>query len=432
MKKFLLMAWVMLMMSAAVMASTIEIGGERATPEYWLSADGDRVLLSASQIKTLNAQMRAKDFYSADLSKLPTQIAAEDVQTMLDKSDPEGGYSVSAPVDVQYAVTVCRANIRLKPNRWNGDNYDDDQATALDPAEPVAVFISSRDEKYFFCRSRNYFGWIDRNEIAFTDREMWLTYVEPNEFLVVVDHKKTVDVKGRKVLFQMGAVIPLFQTTSYKISSNDKIKLTPQGINYNIAIPAFPSIGTNHTGSEWLARLPISIKGRLREVYVPIADDNSINNGWLPCTQNNFVRQAFKFLGDEYGWGGLNDSVDCSAFVGDVYRSMGIELPRDTGNQESVMPIVSVFNDVSSYMRQDIVKRAPVGALLFKRGHVMMKLGQDKNGTPLIIHAASSYVALGEKFYIRKVIVSDLHYRGVATTETIDQLTTISFVANGG
>ena len=111
---------------------------------------------------------------------------------------------------------------------------------------------------------------------------------------------------------------------------------------------------------------------------------------------------------------------------------MGIELPRDTGNQESVMPIVSVFNDVSSYMRQDIVKRAPVGALLFKRGHVMMKLGQDKNGTPLVIHAASSYVALGEKFYIRKVIVSDLHYRGVATTETIDQLTTISFVANGG
>ncbi len=421
----------MLMMSAMAMASVIEIGGERATPEYWMSADGDRVLLSAAQIKTLNAQMRGRDFYSTDLAGLPSQMPAADVQAMLDKSDPEGGYSVSSAVEVQYAVTVKRANIRLKPNRWNGDNYDDDQGTALDPAEPIAVLLSSRDNQFVFCRARNYFGWIDRNEVAFTDRATWLTYVEPEEFLVVVDHKKTVEVKGNRLLFQMGAVIPLFQTTSHKISSDDKIKFTPQGINFNVMIPAFPSVKTNHADSTWLARLPISLKGKLREVYVPIADDATVNNGWLPCTQNNIVRQAFKFLGDEYGWGGLNDSVDCSAFVGDVYRSMGIELPRDAGNQESAMPIWAVFNNVGEYMRQDIVKRAPVGALLFKPGHVMMKLGQDKNGTPMIIHAMSSYVVNGERIYLRKVIVGDLYYQGVASVDTIDQLTTISAVTKG-
>ncbi len=431
MKKFLLMAWVMLIMSATVFASTVEIKGERATPEYWLTADGDRVLLSASQIRTLNAQMHAKDFYSTDLAKFPTQLPASDIQTMLDKSDREGGYSVTAPVEVQYAVTVRRADMRLKPQPWNGDNYDDDQATALDPAEPVAVFIPSRDDQYFFCRSRNYFGWLQRDDIAFTDRETWLTYVEPNEFLVVIDNKKIVEVEDRSLPFQMGAVIPLFQTASNKTSSSqDAVKVSPRGIKFNIMIPAFPSIETNKAGSEWLARLPISIKGRLREVYVPIADDSSINKGWLPCTQNNMIRQAFKFLGDEYGWGGLNESVDCSAFVGDVYRSMGIELPRDTGNQESVMPIWAVFNDVSSYKRLDIVKRAPVGSLLFKRGHVMMKLGQDKNGTPLVIHAMSSYIANGEKIYIRKVLVSDLHYHGIAEVETIDQLSTIGAVAH--
>ncbi|MBQ9479702.1 MAG: C40 family peptidase, partial [Selenomonadaceae bacterium] len=201
----------------------------------------------------------------------------------------------------------------------------------------------------------------------------------------------------------------------------------------SIGIPAFPRPITNHVeNTGWIARLPIAVNGRLKEVYVTIPDDKSINHGWLPCTQNNFVKQAFKFLGDEYGWGGLNDSVDCSSFVGDVYRSMGIQLPRDSNWQEAVMPIVSVFNDVGTAMRYDIVKRAPIGSLLFKRGHVMMYLGQDKSGTPLVIHSASSYVRNGEKIFIRKVIVSDLRYQGTAGVETIDQLTGIAAVTNGG
>ena len=435
MRIFFFVLLLMFMLSRPTFAApSIEITDDRASPAYWLKPDGDQVLVEPSKIRQFNYHVRIRDPYSSSLRRLPPQLSASAVQARLDLASKDNDYKVTEPVKVQHAVAVRRTNVRAQPQPWNGDNYDDLQGTALDPAEAVAVLIPSRDGKFFFCQTRNYVGWIDRNDLAFTDQVTWLSYVAPKDFLVVVDNKKTVDVKGSKLLFQMGAVIPLMQVSLDDVPEpEDYSGIDFTGAMVSIGIPAFPRPITNHVeNTGWIARLPIAVNGRLKEVYVTVPDDDSINHGWLPCTQNNFVKQAFKFLGDEYGWGGLNDSVDCSAFVGDVYRSMGFQLPRDANWQEAVMPIVSVFNDVGTAMRYDIVKRAPIGSLLFKRGHVMMYLGQDKSGTPLVIHSASSYVRNGEKIFIRKVIVSDLRYQGTAGVETIDQLTGIAAVTNGG
>jgi hypothetical protein len=61
----------------------------------------------------------------------------------------------------------------------------------------------------------------------------------------------------------------------------------------------------------------------------------------------------------------------------------------------------------------------------------MLYLGRDAQGTPLVIHSASSYFtfAKGEKqkHYIRKVLVSDLHYQNGKAVETIDGLTSAGF-----
>ena len=140
-----------------------------------------------------------------------------------------------------------------------------------------------------------------------------------------------------------------------------------------------------------------------------------------------------KFLGDEYGWGGMDDSVDCSAFTADIYRSMGIELPRDADQQELAMSQSLKFDGLTTAQRFAKVKEAPVGALLFKPGHVMMYLGQDAKGNPLVIHSASSYFTFDkgkkQKHYIRKILVSDLHYQNSKAVETIDGLTSAGFCA---
>jgi len=138
-----------------------------------------------------------------------------------------------------------------------------------------------------------------------------------------------------------------------------------------------------------------------------------------------------KFLGDEYGWGGMDDSVDCSSYTADIYRSMGIELPRDADQQEIAMPKSLKFEGLDTAQRFAKVKEAPVGALLFKPGHVMMYLGQDAKGNPLVIHSASSYFTFNkgekQKHYIRKILVSDLHYQNGKAVETIDGLTSAGF-----
>ena len=398
-------------MSTKSFAAGIEITDARSTPEYWIdrAADGNKLLFTYRQIDNLNAQILERDSYAADLANYPETISAADLKNKIEKISKdvklEGSWSVMANrdldslnynVNVRYAVTTERANVRILPQGLTGDRYDSIQGTALDPAEAVAVLWQSADGKFYFVQARYYFGWIASNILAFTDRETWLTYVQPENFVVVTNNKKFVNVNGKVIRFQMGAKIPL-ETAEFQEDNS------------------------------WTARLPIIENDALKEIPVKILNDDNVSADFLEPTTNNFINQSFKFLGDVYGWGGLDNSVDCSAFVQNIYRSMGIEIPRDSDRQEGCMPIFAVFNNVSYSERLDIVKRAPTGALLFKRGHVMMKLGNDDNGTPIIIHAASSYYSGGNKIYIRKVLVSDTSYQGYYGNSTLEDLTGIAF-----
>lgn len=395
-------------LARTVHAAPIEILDERATPEYWLNrnVDGDKILLDAAAVEKFNEFIRGRNDYGADLKNYPKKISAADLTARINQLTDDVHVSASpelmakrnldaiyGAVEIRYAVTVERANIRLLPEPPTGDRYDAIQGTALDPAEAVAVLWESSDGSYVFAQARNYFGWIDRKSVAFTDRKTWLRYVQPKNFLVVTGNKIYFDLNDRRFIFQMGAKIPLEST----VLKDDF----------------------------WTVRLPVSDNGNLREVLLEIYNEN-LNLGFLDCTANNFIRQSFKFQGDVYGWGGLSNSVDCSSLVDNVYRSMGLEIPRDADKQEGDMPIFAVFNDVTREERLEIVRSSPVGSLLFKPGHVMLKLGNDDNGTPIIIHAASSYISNDYKIYVRKVLVSDLNYVG-NVNPTIDDLTGIAF-----
>ena len=50
-------------------------------------------------------------------------------------------------------------------------------------------------------------------------------------------------------------------------------------------------------------------------------------------TRANILHQSFKFLGERYGWGNAYNARDCSGFVSEVYRSFGVQLPRNTRDQ---------------------------------------------------------------------------------------------------
>ncbi len=418
---------------------TIAIRDERAEAGYWISRQscGEELLLTREEIREINTLMRDKAESLTELASFPKTLSGNELREMIldamqDFRESEtvealydgAGVPICRPdylearencnlpdsgemVPVRFAVTVQRMNLRLLPTGLNyfdsSDfrHYDQLQGTALDPCEPVAVLRESRDGEFSFVRARHYSGWVELSALAFTEYEIWLTYRHPSDFLTVTANRKRIPVeKGKELLFQMGSILPLAEP--------------------------------EQQDGSWLVRLPVSRKGKLEELQIRLEDEASVHKGWLPCTKNNFIRQAFQFLGDSYGWGGMEDSVDCSSFAGDVYRSMGLEIPRDADQQELVMPAAVNLEGCSSERRREIVSRTPAGALLFKPGHVMMYLGEDDEGTPCMIHAVSSYftfrVDAAEKHFLREVAVSDLNYLTKDRTEMLNVLTGIGYL----
>lgn len=416
--------------------ASIAIHGDRATAGYWTerNLDGEKLCLTREEIIALNQTMREKITSLTDLMNYAQTVDGATLKELIlgaqqdfrGESEPGEHYdkggspirqydyyvaqgncnleAVPASSDVRYGVVTMRTNMRLLPtSKYYFDDksfqhYDDLQGTALDPCEPLLVLHTSKDGAFAFAIGRYYKGWVSLGAIGFTDRAVWEKYVSPENFLVVTDHKKKVHVGGAwNVLFQMGSIIPLKSSV-------------PQGGFYQ-------------------AIIPVEINGHLSEAVVPVKVDSTVNLGYLPCTPNNFVRQSLKFLGDVYGWGGMEESVDCSSFVQDIYRSMGILIPRDADQQELAMNYSVSLAGLDTAARYQKAAEAPVGALFFKPGHVMFYLGKDAKGNFLVIHSASSYFTFAgnksKKHYIRRVLVSDLNFQNGKAVRTIDGMTSI-------
>ncbi len=436
-KKFLALVGVILMLfSTSAQAAGISIQDNRATADYWVGKNksGEAVFVATEDLDRLNLQIRQKSSNTiVDLANYPEKVytqwlankilAAMIIGKFNSKEIPalfKGGAPLTefsythakqnCGLDelptvcvVRYALTVDRTNLRLLPEEegWftskDDTHYDQLQATVLDPSEPVLVLIDSKDKKFVLIESRTYTGWVKPSALAFTDKATWSKYVAPQNYLTVIASRKTIP--SGKAFFQMGGKVLLRASDLQKDGT-------------------------------WAISMPsVDANGTIIEQGFNIPNDNGVVKGVLACSENNLIRQAFRFLGEGYGWGGLEKNVDCSAFVQDVYRSVGIELPRDADKQEKSMARSISFKNMNREQRLEILKKSKAGSLIFLPGHVMMYLGTDDKGEPLVIHSLSSYYTFdgGQtvKHYIRKVIVSDLHFQNKDKIEIIDRITSV-------
>lgn len=433
-----LIAWLVfaLMMFSASAQAGIAIQDNRATADYWTGKNkpGEAVFVATADLDMLNLQIRQKSSNTiVDLASYPEKVYTQWMTNKITATMTLGGFdkpelptlfkngaaltefsytqarkncgleALPAVCEVRYALTTDRTNIRLLPEEagWfeskDDMHYDQLQATVLDPSEPVAVLIDSQDKEFVFVESRTYAGWVKPSALTFTDKATWTKYAAPQNYLTVIASRKTIP-QG-KAFYQMGGKVLLRAADLQKDGS-------------------------------WAITMPtLDANGTFLEQGFNIPNDNGVVKGALACSENNLIRQAFRFLGEDYGWGGLEKNVDCSSFVQDVYRSVGIELPRDTSKQEKAMARSISLKNMTRDQRLAIIKKSKPGSLLFTAGHVMLYLGTDENGEPLVIHALSSYFTFEDgktiKHYVRKVIVSDLHFQNKDKIEMIDRLTSV-------
>ncbi|MDD4818539.1 MAG: SH3 domain-containing protein, partial [Victivallaceae bacterium] len=308
-------------------------------------------------------------------------------------------------VAVRWGLAVKRGLLRSFPTADRVTNANRDKEidmfveTALYPGEPVAVLHESRDGKWLLVRKYNYLAWADASQIAVGRRDEVLGYASGKPFLVVTGAKeKTVynpDAPEISELeFDMGCRLPLVADPPEEIGG--------MGVDYCFAV-AVPTRNADGT---------LTVHPTL------IRRSADVSLGYLPYTKGNIVRQAFKFLGERYGWGDDNNARDCSGFVLNVYTSMGLVMPRNGGEQELASEGIHVdLSGKTPEERVTLLRAMETGDTISSPTHIMLFLaGYDGELWMIHDHIGSNYIGKDGEWI-------DVSTRGVGVSPILGYMT---------
>lgn len=407
--------------------------------DFWIARTNapDRILMSADEIRAYNKKIREElaasgagsRFY--DLDSYGDTISGTDVkkyisnidfsaQTYYDKDGKpiaeekwQGFYDNCALSDIQqstvprYGIVCSRADVRALPTNEKvytdaADRQNDVfQDTALAVNEPVLILQTSRDQEWFYVIAEEYAGWTHADNIGLCSKQEWTAAKNVNRFLVVTAdqiefHAQNGELFTGDYIFSMGTRLALAENKEWQESVSGGSIVRD---NYVVKVPVRSGDGT--LSYEFL-QIPIG-----RDVHI----------GYLDYTRGNILTQAFKLLGDPYGWGGSNGERDCSSMVRDIFLCFGLRLPRNSsdiaecGNESSID--LSKLDNTRKVVN---IMTAEPGDILQMPGHVMIYLGcQDRN---LFVISAAGGAA-------RHVTVNDLHAITSSGQSWLDQMSRI-------
>jgi hypothetical protein len=405
-------------------SGVIGVDDNMLSPSFWISstAHAQERLMSPAEIEAHNAQSLARDHNLVDLAAIePTIRRATVVKWLTGLINPFGTPPVDAfgrvltastltPIaanrdiegipaaqQARFGMAVRRALLRVYPTAIKAfpsadeTDFDSFAAGVLFPGDAVVILHRSRDNQWLLVQTWQGPGWVRGTDIAEGSRRDVLAYARRTPYRVITaDEVRTVftpeapDVS--ELQLDMGIRIPL-------------ASLSP-GEPVNGASPY----------EAWTIELPARAPdGSLRFRAALLQKVRGSTNGYLPLTRANIIRQAFKFLGERYGWGHTFNGRDCSGFTSDVYRSFGLLMPPNSGAQgrSPALPH-ELFSAASSHGdRVKAVMAADVGDLLVVPGHVMMILGKV-DGQPYVIQDVPFAIFRDQAGHLHKTKINEV------------------------
>jgi len=406
----------------------------RLDPDYWIKRGaGSRLVLDTDAIEAQNAKLKQLDKSIHDIEAIPGTLAAADVHAWVDRMserpddtlyDEQGKAVEAAAIDAlvananaaailatqqtRFGMVVRRSNLRTFPTRMrvfdepdDGTDIDRFQEDALFAGTPVVIVHESRDGEWLFVVSPRYAAWISRNDVAQGTRDEVLAYPHKEPYVVVTGpNAHTVFTPERPdvsaLQLEMGQRVPVLSDWPAEKPVNGQ---SPYAAHV-IELPMRAADGSLHFAPALLQR------------NADVATD------YLPLTRANLLHQSFKFLGERYGWGSSYNARDCSGFVSEVYRSFGVQLPRNTRDQ-AVSPAlnrIAFTADDDHEKRLTVLRELQVGDLVYIPGHVMMVIGQDGGG-PYVIHDTT-----GITYRDAEGVLTRVHLNGVSVTPLLPLL----------
>lgn len=292
------------------------------------------------------------------------------------------------PSLVRPAIATANTSLRvlptirpgfLKPTRpGEGFPFDYWQNSGVWAGTPLVVTHLSADGAWALVEARNAGGWVRVADIAYVDEAFMARWKSLPLLAVTREH---TPVKTQIAGQNSG------QGTDQNLGQNSGQNSGPGEtflFHGRIGL-VLPLVAEDESGFTALA--PARGASGLAEtvsVRIPRADAAAMP---LSPTPRNLGRLADQMLGQPYGWGGYYDNRDCSALVLDLLAPFGIFLPRNSSQQAKSGEFVG-FEGLTGPQKEALVlaRGAPLLTLLYKRGHIMLYLGQYQ-GRAAMLHA---------------------------------------------
>ena len=396
---------------------------EQLSADYWVSRlkNPDELLLTPKDLNSFNAQIRKMDKDSVDIFKMDMTMSGVSLSKLLEAEfnmlrgrklfgvdnkyfqksffdenvKPVAAWqNVPKKVKMKWGVAVRSASIRAIPTDVKmleelGDiEFDQLQFTKIKLWTPVGIYYTSPDKKWLYLQAPYSRGWAKSSDVAiFNSRDEMKKYVHSDSFLSVTGE-------------------------SVRIFSNPELTKLRFKASMGTDLPLASSTQSGRTVwyPERLSNGTVSIQ----KAYLSKSAD--VTPGYLPYTQKNVIKQAFKLLGARYGWGGTYEGRDCSGFIQDVFLSMGVDMPRNSKPQGFIGTQVDHFEPFNNEAeKMNALDLATPGVTLLRMPmHMMLYLGQV-DGQYFVIHstwAERISMTSDEKNRINQVVVSDLNLNG--------------------
>lgn len=399
--------------TAAQSTGVVGVDTAQLDPDYWIARAGqaDAPVMDAAAIAAQNRALAERDDSVRDIAALPETLGRAQVEDWITalSSRPErtlygedgsevpataiDGWMQALDTDAippsqpaRFGLVVKRADLRTFPtdtrvfSRRGDTDIDRFQENAFFPGTPVALVHESRDGDWWFVVGDLYAAWVRKDAVAEGKRAQVFGYAGKAPYLVVT-----------------GAEVRTTTTPEQPRVSDLKLDMGVR-LPWLRDWPGTDNVNGQSPYASYVVELPVRGEdGRLQIVPALLPRTADVSPGYLPLTRANVLRQGFKFLGERYGWGHDYDARDCSGFVSEVYRSMGVTLPRNTRDQ-GVSPAlnrIALSEGDDAVARRKLVDALQVGDLVYIPGHVMMVIGHDR-GMPYVIHDTNGGTWRGE------------------------------------
>ena len=348
----------------------------------------------SDQLQLEYSTLKNRKLFDGEGKVVPKSIFEKDIEPLMQIDQ------VPSTIKMKWGVATRATSVRALPTTVKmiegADDFEFDQLqfTLIKLWTPVGIYHKSSDGKWLYIQAPYVRGWVKAKDIAvFPGRDDLKTYSRSKRFLVVTGESVRVyrDAGLKEMISRptMGTVIPRAEAAGASSQAA-----------YAVWMPYRKDDGS----------------AGLMKAYIGKKSD--VKTDFPAYTQANIIRQAFKLLGQRYGWGGMYNGRDCSGFVHDVFLSLGIAFPRDSKQQSMIGTQLGFFepfqNDAE---KKAVLKSARPGITLMKMPHHQMIYLGMVNGQFYTIHSTwaertGQDPKLDEKRRINQVVVSDLTLNG--------------------